>query len=340
MPVSSRLLIALLSASSITLALGASFALHLERPYWAGIAAMILSQSAAGQSLQKGIWRMVGTVVGVTTGMAVLAYFGESRVWVLAASCAVLVLSAMLMHESKYSYFYYSTALMMVLVLAQSHEEAPFSIAVARMTENLVGIAAYTLCAFCLRPQSASQEIGALPGYGRSVLLELRGGADPAMLRGTLGTGLRALALLGALGMLWQIFAPPGSGSTLFVEIGALLILLGFMTKRFAAWELLLSFAAGMAAALVLYCAVLPRLSGFEELGVVIFVLCFVMAWMFPRTEQGMARMGALLPVFVLSGLGGEVFGPSAFLGGVVGLMCAALAVTMLFSLVPPAAKG
>ncbi|MBR3881598.1 MAG: FUSC family protein [Mailhella sp.] len=340
MPVTSRLLIALLSASSITLALGASFALHLERPYWAGIAAMILSQSVTGQSLQKGIWRMVGTVVGVSAGMAGLAYFGEDRLWLLATCCAALVLLAMLMHESKYSYFYYSTALMIVLVLAQSHEEAPFGIAVDRMTENLVGIASYTLCAFCLRPQSASQEIGALPGYGRAVLLELRGGGGLSVLRGTLGTGLRALTLLIALGLIWQVFAPPGSESTMFVEIGSLLILLGFMTKRFAAWELLFSFAAGMAASMFLYCAVLPRLSGFEELGVVIFALCFVMAWLFPLPEQGMARMGALMPVFVLSGLGGEVIGPAAFLGGVVGLMCAALAVTLLFSVVPPVAKS
>jgi hypothetical protein len=38
-----RFLTALLAASSITLALGLAYAFHLERPYWAGVAAMVLS---------------------------------------------------------------------------------------------------------------------------------------------------------------------------------------------------------------------------------------------------------------------------------------------------------
>jgi hypothetical protein len=57
------------------------------------------------------------------------------------------------------------------------------------------------------------------------------------------------------------------------------------------------------------------------------------MAWVFPAPEQGMARMGLLMPVFVLSGMGGEHFGPQGVLSGGVGLLCAALAVALLFTL-------
>ncbi|MBQ9105824.1 MAG: FUSC family protein, partial [Mailhella sp.] len=67
---SPRLETALLSASAITLSFGMAYGFHLERPYWAGIAAMVLSQSAQGQSLQKGLWRMAGTVLGAAAGMA------------------------------------------------------------------------------------------------------------------------------------------------------------------------------------------------------------------------------------------------------------------------------
>ena len=77
------------------------------------------------------------------------------------------------MRGSSYAYFYYSTALMAVLAVAQSHGEAPFRMACARMEENLVGIAAYTLCALCLRPASASRELVSLGGMWRGVFDEL-----------------------------------------------------------------------------------------------------------------------------------------------------------------------
>lgn len=333
MTAAQRLLIALLSASSITTALGLAYALHLERPYWAGIAAMVLSQSAQGQSLEKGIWRMVGTVLGALAGMAVLARFGESLSALLLSCAALLALFVVLMHGSRYAYFYYSTALMLVLVAAQSQEEAPFRIAVARMQENLVGIAAYTLCALCLRPRTASHELNDLPRFGRGLFRELADHLHPDILRGKLEAGATALAALSLLVALWQFFDPPGTESTLFVEIGCLLILLGIMTGGFAAWSLLAAFAVSIPVALWMYAAVIPQLSGYGQLGALIFGAAFVMAWFLPAPEQGMARMGTLMPVFVLSGLGGEVFGPEGVMNGAAGLLCAALAVSLIFYL-------
>lgn len=330
MPITQRFSIALLSASSIALALCAAFALHLERPYWAGIAAMVLSQSAQGQSLKKGIWRMVGTVAGALAGMFVLAHFGESRAALLLACGASLALFVVLMHGSRYAYFYYSTALMLVLVAAQSHSEPPFRIAVARMQENLVGIAAYTLCALCLRPHAAAQELDRLPGFGRGVFRELAEHFEPRILRDKLRAGAAAFLQLTLFTALWQNL--PNAPGTLFVEIGALLILLGAMTGRVDGAALLAAFAVGIPAALWLY-GVLPRLSGWQELAALTFASAFAMAWILPEPEQGMARMGVLMPVFVLSGLGGEVFGPQDVLSGAAGLLCAALAVSLLFQL-------
>ena len=332
-----RLATALLSASAITLSFGMAYALHLERPYWAGIAAMVLSQSAVGQSLQKGLWRMAGTVAGAVAGMAVLACFGEARLPLLLACGVMLSVLVMFMRGSSYSYFYYSTALMAVLSVAQSHGEAPFRMACARMEENLVGIAAYTLCALCLRPASASRELVSLGGMWRGVFDELlRLPADERVveiLRDKFLAGMQAFVALALITALWQVLAPAGTESALFIEIASLLVLLGFMTGRFAAWELLFSMAVGVLTALWLYCVVMPELDGFAALGAVIFALAFAMAWAFPAPEQGMARMGLLMPVFVLSGMGGFHFGPQGVLSGGVGLLCAALAVALVFTL-------
>ena len=332
-----RLATALLSASAITLSFGMAYALHLERPYWAGIAAMVLSQSAVGQSLQKGLWRMAGTVAGAVAGMAVLACFGEARLSLLLACGVMLSVLVMFMRGSSYSYFYYSTALMAVLSVAQSHGEAPFRMACARMEENLVGIAAYTLCALCLRPASASRELVSLGGMWRGVFDELlRLPADERVveiLRDKFLAGIQAFVALALITALWQVLAPAGTESALFIEIASLLVLLGFMTGRFAAWELLFSMAVGVLTALWLYCVVMPELDGFAALGAVIFALAFAMAWAFPAPEQGMARMGLLMPVFVLSGMGGFHFGPQGVMSGGVGLLCAALAVALVFTL-------
>lgn len=333
----SRFSIALLSASAITLSFGLAYALHLERPYWAGIAAMVLSQSEQGQSLQKGLWRMVGTVAGALAGMAALAWFGETRTSLLLACGVLLAVIVVFMRGSSYAYFYYSTALMAVLTVAQSHGEAPFRTACARMEENLAGIAAYTVCALCLRPQSASRELVELPGFGRGFLRELLDLRSSERLREVLASkliaGAQAFLALALIVVLWQELAPAGIENPLFIEIGSLLVLLGFMTGRFPAWELLFSFAAGIAAALVLYCAVLPVLNGFAELAAVLFALCFAMAWLFPEPEQGMARMGLLMPIFVLSGIGGLHFAPQTMLSVSVGLLCSALAVAGVFEL-------
>jgi len=343
MPLFHRAATAFLSSSSITLAFGFAYAFDLERPYWAGIAAMVLSLSAQGQSLQKGLWRMAGTVLGAAAGMAVLACAGDARSSLLAACGALLAVLVMLMRGSSFSYFYYSTALMVVLTVAQSHGEAPFRMACARMEENLAGIAAYTLCALCLRPQSASRELSGLGSFGRGVFQEFvflwKDERFAQRLRGKIRAGLQAAAALAILVLLWQELAPAGTESALFIEIGSLLVLLGFMAGRFAAWELLFSFAAGIGAALALYCAVLPALNGFAELGAVIFVLCFAMAWLFPEPEQGMARMGLLVPVFVLSGMGGEHLAPQQMLSGGVGLICAALGSALIFSVLDPSEK-
>ena len=326
-----RFLTALLAASSITLALGLAYAFHLERPYWAGVAAMVLSQSAQGESLQKGVWRVVGTVAGALAGMAVLASFGESLFSLLMAYWFLLSLLGSAMKGSRYSYFYYSTALMAVLVASQSHSEAPFSIASARMQENFMGIAAYTLCALCLRPRAATKEIGGLKDFGRDLLHDTLSPMEREELREKVQAGAHTALALVLLDAVWQTFSPPGTESPLFIEIGALFVLLACMVGRFASWQLLLAFAAGILVALILYAEILPRLAGFPELGLVMFFLAFTMAWILPRPEQGMARMGTLLPVFVLSGAGGEILSPEGFLAAATGLLCAALGVGFVF---------
>ena len=158
----SRVLTSFLSALSVTVALGLAFALDMEKPFWAGFAALVVSLSTVGQSLEKGLLRMAGTVAGAVIAMSLLSLFGDAR-WTLMLSVgAMLVILELCMEMSRYSsYFYYTTALVILLVVAQSHGEAPFFVAASRVEENMLGIAVYTVCALLLWPRSSLDSLHA-----------------------------------------------------------------------------------------------------------------------------------------------------------------------------------
>lgn len=470
---SDRLRLAFLSALSTTLAFALAFAFALEKPFWAGFAALVVSLATLGQSLQKGMLRMAGTFVGALAAMTVLSVFGDAPGALFAAVGALLFLLVLFMLASRRnSYFYYTTALVAMLVVAQSHAEAPFRIAVARVEENLLGIAVYTACSLLLSPGSSLEalkrsalELAAWParlsqaaedgsfaeqyrqageavnnteallsaarlesyevrrdpetwealirlcsegirmqqerflgrqeqGNGEEAAGASAGGLEhfalwnpavecsrPAGETGPeggmplrdgleevlrtlfcgegrggkalpaeqeeaaflltadrLGQAFRALAMFALFTAVWLLFDPPGGGGTLFVEICVMLGLVGFLSGRFEPWKLVLSFAAGTALSLVLYLAVLPRITGFAELGGVLFLMSFAASWLFCLPSQGMMRTGVLLPAFVLTGAGGSVPGPSAWLEGAAALMSCGLCTALFFYLLqgPP----
>lgn len=108
----SRLLTAFLSSLSVTLSFGLAFALDMEKPFWAGFAAMVVSMSTLGQSFQRGLLRMAGTGVGALLAMSVLSVFGETRLSLMLAMAALLTGLVLCMAVSRRSsYFYYTTAL-------------------------------------------------------------------------------------------------------------------------------------------------------------------------------------------------------------------------------------
>src|SRR5262249_36509245 len=71
--------------ASVCLALYVAFWLELDKPYWAGTSAAIMSQPQLGASLRKGWFRMIGTLVGGVMSVFLVACFPQDRVLLLAA---------------------------------------------------------------------------------------------------------------------------------------------------------------------------------------------------------------------------------------------------------------
>jgi uncharacterized membrane protein YccC len=66
--------------AAVCLALFVAFWLELDNPFWAGTSAAIVCQLQLGASLRKGWFRMIGTVVGATTVVALTACFPQDRI--------------------------------------------------------------------------------------------------------------------------------------------------------------------------------------------------------------------------------------------------------------------
>lgn len=154
----SRLLTAFLSASSIVLSFGLAFYWSLEKPFWAGFTAMVISLSTIGQSAQKALLRISGTAVGAVTGLALLA-MAEQHHWLLLSLLFLYVIAMVFfMVTSQYNnYFFYTAAIVCVIIIVGSlHDNiSPFQFAVARLEETILGIAVYSCLALFLWPRSA-----------------------------------------------------------------------------------------------------------------------------------------------------------------------------------------
>lgn len=87
-------------AASVCLALYITYALELQNSFWAATTAAIVCQPNLGTSLQKGRWRIIGTVAGALAMVTVLGLFAQSRytlafclaVWCGLCGVAVVVL--------------------------------------------------------------------------------------------------------------------------------------------------------------------------------------------------------------------------------------------------------
>lgn len=169
----SRLLTAFLSALSITVAFGLAFFWNLDKPFWAGFSALVVSLSTLGQSLQKGLLRMVGTVSGAVAGLTLFFFWGQQRWPLLIMLCLYSLLMVFLLLRSRQnSYFFYTSAIVAILIVIQSRGGAtPFTVAVDRVQETLMGILVYTVFALVLWPRSSLEVLEAevfrmTAGYG------------------------------------------------------------------------------------------------------------------------------------------------------------------------------
>ncbi|AQS89574.1 hypothetical protein A0U93_14425 [Neoasaia chiangmaiensis] len=143
-PKSGSLMFALRNTIAALVALAIAFWMELGEPQWAPMTVWIVAQGSRGESLSKGRWRLVGTVLGMISAIALLAMFPQApwlflpalAIW--AGLCAGL---ATLVHNFRsYAFVLAAYTCAIIAMGASSEPDHVFQIAMARGTYIFLGV--------------------------------------------------------------------------------------------------------------------------------------------------------------------------------------------------------
>jgi uncharacterized membrane protein YccC len=121
-----------------------AFDLQLDSPSWAGTSAAIVCQPVLGASLHKGLFRLLGTVLGAVVAVALTAVLPKDRIGFLvglAARCAVCSFaSTVLKNFASYAAMLAGAAAAVIIANSIEGPNQVFTLAAARATEIGLGI--------------------------------------------------------------------------------------------------------------------------------------------------------------------------------------------------------
>jgi uncharacterized membrane protein YccC len=136
-------------ATAVFLALFTTFYLQLDTPYWAGTSAAIVCQPIVGSSLLKGVFRLIGTLVGAVAALVLTAVFPQDRVGFLfgmlvwASACSFV--STLLRNFVAYGAMLAGYTLIIIASTSIPDPDQTFHIAINRASEISIGIVCGTL---------------------------------------------------------------------------------------------------------------------------------------------------------------------------------------------------
>lgn len=159
---SSRIHTAAVTALAFVCTYVLAFYWNLDRPFWAGFTVFVISLPSIGQTLQKGVLRMFGTIAGAVAALVLLGLFAQERMLLLSALSLYLCLMLYLMLTSVYyGYaFFISCIVTLIICLMAVHEpQDAFHLSVYRVEETLLGIGVYTVVTLVFSPRTSIKSL-------------------------------------------------------------------------------------------------------------------------------------------------------------------------------------
>ncbi len=148
MDTSYRIRDALLVSTSLTIVYALAFYWRLDKPFWAAYTVLIMvGLPTVGQTLQKGLLRIGGTLVGASSALLLFTLFQQNRAAIILALALYLgILLYLMQYNPQWKYFYFIAAMvgMIVVMVASQQPSQAWELAVARTEETLLGIIVHT----------------------------------------------------------------------------------------------------------------------------------------------------------------------------------------------------
>ncbi len=210
-----RLNFAFRTAVAACLALFIAWLLGLEHPQWAAMTVWAAAQPTRGQLLEKGLFRAVGTVIGVAAGVGLVAVSGGDprplviglSVWIGLCVAAGNLLRGYVSYGAMLSGYSAS----MVALLDTGHPDHVLSLGADRAATIMVGVLTALAVGWLLTPAAAENE---MTGRMRRVTARLLRDLAIALRGGNITTlGDEQRALLAEMAAIDEVLDPHGAGS-------------------------------------------------------------------------------------------------------------------------------
>jgi len=173
--VSDRTRVALQTGVAMVLAYGVALAMDWHKPYWAGLAVALCALGSVGESLHKGMQRVLGTLVALVMSFVVLSLFIQDRWLFLLAGSLWTVFCSYLSMTSARSYFWIVAgfSLPLLTIGGGGMPVQTFDVVVLRAQQTLLGVLSFTLVAVLLLPVSSGRLLATRTAELVSILREL-----------------------------------------------------------------------------------------------------------------------------------------------------------------------
>jgi uncharacterized membrane protein YccC len=157
---------AIKTALATVLAYGVALSMDWKDAHWAAFAVAFCGLSTVGESLNKGLLRLSGTVLGCLAAITLIVLFPQDR-WQFLIGMSIFVgFCAYMMPGTSRSYFWHVAGLSVpIIALAGGSDPVnDFQTAITRTGETALGVASYSLVWLLIWPTSTREALEAAVG--------------------------------------------------------------------------------------------------------------------------------------------------------------------------------
>jgi hypothetical protein len=159
---SNRFKHSLKTALAVIIAYAIALYMDWDKPIWAGYTAASISLDTTGQSIQKGLNRIAGALVGSIAGFILLAFFVQDRwLFFVGLSLYLAVCTYFSFGKERYNYFWQQAGFFAVVVGLDSafSPVSAFEIAIERAQGAGTGLLTYMLVGLLLWPTNSRSSL-------------------------------------------------------------------------------------------------------------------------------------------------------------------------------------